>query len=461
MKLIGGWTTVALGLALLGAAAMAPTAAYGANPWLQQRGILNMAHQGGEMEAPSSTMYAFHTALRDRGADSLELDVNATADDRLAVIHDSDTARITPVDRRVRDLTLAELQKLDAAWWFSPDHAQFDHSLPDSAYPLRGVRTGGIAPPRGYRADDFRVPALEEVLEAFPKVPINIEIKTISAAPAESIRVATLLAGILNRPENRNHRIIVASLDQSALEAFHELAPDVGVSASLTSMIGLITTGAPIEPRPVALQVPSKLGEMDLPRTLREMEVGRLGYAVHAWTENLDAENPEVYGNLIASGVQGIMTSAPARLDRFLCESGVRRPDGSPRCSGQRLRARLGLPSRSLRRTLNRGLPASLNCSQECNARLELRLKAGVAWRLGVKGSSKAGRILIGTKTRGKARRGLMALRVRPRAAVRKRLRRVRKVRVELKVVVFDRTGWRSRVFRRQVLLKQPKANRR
>lgn len=459
MKLIGGWITLAVGLALIGA--VAPAVASDANPWLNQRGILNMAHQGGEMEAPSSTMYAFHTALRDRGADSLELDVNATADDRLAVIHDADTARITPVDEKVRSLTLAELQALDAAWWFSPGDAQFNHSLPASAYPLRGVRTGAVAPPKGYRAEDFRVPALEEVLDAFPHTPINIEIKTISGEPEESIRVATLLAGILNRPENRDHRIIVASLDQAALEAFHKLAPEVGVSASLGSMIGFITTGAAIEPEPVALQVPSRLGELELPRMLQEMEVDRKGYAVHAWTENLAAETPDVYGSLLDSGVQGIMTSAPSQLDRYLCESGVRRPDGSPRCLEQRLRARLGLPSRSLRRVLRRGLPVSLNCSLDCSARLELRLKARVARRLRIKGKRKAGRVLIGTTPRGKARRGLMALRVKPRPAVRKRLRRLRKVRVELKVVVFDQTGWRSRVIRRQVLLKQPGKSRR
>lgn len=456
MKLIGGWIKPALGLVVLVAATLVPAATSAANPWLEQYGVLNMAHQGGEMEAPSSTMYAFHTALRERGADSLELDVNATADDRLAVIHDADTARITPVDRLVRDLTLAELQALDAAWWFSPDHAQFNHSLPESAYPLRGVRTGQIEPPRGYRAEDFRIPVLEEVLDAFPEVPINIEIKTVAGEPEEGIRVATLLAGVLNRPENRGRRIIVASLDQNALEAFHQLAPEVGVSASLGSMIGFITTGAPIDPLPVALQVPSKLGELDLPWTLQEMEANRKGYAVHAWTENLAAENPEVYGHLVAAGVQGIMTSAPLRLGRYLCDAEIRRPDGSPRCSAQRLRVRLGLPSRSLPKALRRGLLVSLDCSAGCTARLELRLKAGVARRLGIKGKRKGGRVLVGTGTGRKARRGLLALRVRPRAAVRKRLRRVRKVRIELKAAVFDGTGWRSRIIRRQVLLKRP-----
>ena len=41
--------------------AAAPASA--ANPWLGDR-VMNMAHQGGEDELPSNTMYAFRTAIR-------------------------------------------------------------------------------------------------------------------------------------------------------------------------------------------------------------------------------------------------------------------------------------------------------------------------------------------------------------------------------------------------------------
>ena len=53
-------------------------AALGDNPWLERR-VWNIAHQGGENEAPSDTLYAFKTALI-KGADMLELDVLATKD---------------------------------------------------------------------------------------------------------------------------------------------------------------------------------------------------------------------------------------------------------------------------------------------------------------------------------------------------------------------------------------------
>src|SRR4051795_485404 len=80
---LGAAITMTALLALVPAAsAVAPNP----NPWLQNR-FLVMAHQGGEDEAPSNTMFAFKSAIRDRGADSLEMDVNLSSDGQLMVIH--------------------------------------------------------------------------------------------------------------------------------------------------------------------------------------------------------------------------------------------------------------------------------------------------------------------------------------------------------------------------------------
>lgn len=81
-------------------AASASAVAPNPNPWLQLR-FLNIAHQGGEDEAPSNTMFAFKTAIADRGADMLELDVQLTKDGQLVVIHDDTVTRTTngPVSR--------------------------------------------------------------------------------------------------------------------------------------------------------------------------------------------------------------------------------------------------------------------------------------------------------------------------------------------------------------------------
>jgi Glycerophosphoryl diester phosphodiesterase family len=80
-----------VGLALVLAAA-SPALAAG-NPWLKMR-VLNIAHQGGEDEFPSKTLYAFHEAM-DEGADMLELDVGVTRDNHVVVMHDTSVDRTT------------------------------------------------------------------------------------------------------------------------------------------------------------------------------------------------------------------------------------------------------------------------------------------------------------------------------------------------------------------------------
>ena len=67
---------------LLLALAAAPAHA-ARNAW-RQVPTWNIAHQGGEDEFPSNTMYAFKRALK-AGADMLELDVGVTSDDQVVV----------------------------------------------------------------------------------------------------------------------------------------------------------------------------------------------------------------------------------------------------------------------------------------------------------------------------------------------------------------------------------------
>jgi Glycerophosphoryl diester phosphodiesterase family len=65
------------------------------NPCLE-RSALNIAHQGGEIEAPSDTLYAFKTA-KQKGADAIETDVHLTADGRVVV--ETRLARLARAER--------------------------------------------------------------------------------------------------------------------------------------------------------------------------------------------------------------------------------------------------------------------------------------------------------------------------------------------------------------------------
>ena len=191
------------------AALAAPAQA--ANPWIQKRAPLNIAHQGGEDEFPSNTMYAFRKALR-AGADMLELDIGVTKDDKVIVMHDTTVDGKTNGSGTVASKTLRQLKRLDAAYWFAPGRADhYGHDHPRKAYRFRGIATGKRPAPKGFRARDFRVPTLARVLRAFPDVPINIEIKgrTPDEETAEYVRNAEVLAGLLEDTKRRD--LIVVS----------------------------------------------------------------------------------------------------------------------------------------------------------------------------------------------------------------------------------------------------------
>src|SRR5262249_13568464 len=111
------------------------------------------AHRGASAELPENTMPAFVRAV-ELGVDSLETDVHLTRDEHLIVAHDPTAARTTGAHVAWSDLDLADPRRLDAGWGFI---------APDGTRPHAGKSIG--------------IPAFEEVLDAFPRVRINVDIK--------------------------------------------------------------------------------------------------------------------------------------------------------------------------------------------------------------------------------------------------------------------------------------------
>ena len=338
------------------------------NPWLQKH-FLVMAHQGGEDEAPSNTMFAFKSAIRDRGADSLELDVNLSSDGQLMVIHDDTWTRIactaalcpgpdsstekTRPDSEVNDLTAAQIQALDPGYWFRPGTYSHDYSLLNSAYPYRGISTGAVPPPAGYSASDFVIPTLRQVLDTFPSTPLNIEIKMIKTTtgtgggctntipnycddPTASVPVADALSDLLDEPQyaSRND-IIVVSFSDALIDEFHSRddLPYVALAPGVDDTTAFALSGVAPTPDVAAFQVPPKQTTIDVPKLLLQgRNAHGLGYAVHVWTNGDQDETDASYRYLYDLGVDGIMSSDPSRLAAFLCANNIPRPDGTSRC---------------------------------------------------------------------------------------------------------------------------------
>lgn len=289
-----------------------------ANPWLGRR-LLNMAHQGGEREAPSNTLFAFKTAVA-KGADVLELDVHATADGELVVIHDATVDRTTDGTGAVDELTLAEVRELDAAYWFVPGCGTC-HGEDDAAYVYRGLATGARPMPpelAGFEPRDFGVPTLREVLETFPDVPLTIEIK---ATFPDTRPYERTLARLL-REFGRGPDTIVASFHDVAVQRFKLCAPEVSTSPG-TGLIAAFWAasqgplpGVPL-PGHHALQVPVEQNGLPVVTADFVADAHAHGLAVHVWTIDDRSEMER----LIALGVDGIMTNRPSLLEEVLAET--------------------------------------------------------------------------------------------------------------------------------------------
>ena len=268
------------------------------SPWLDRR-VIAYAHQGGAWEAPSSTLHAIAAAL-EAGATGIELDVHATADGRLVVSHDPTVDRTTDHSGAIAELTYAELSKLDNAYWWAAG-ADVSPGLADDRYPYRGRA------PEDHR---FGIALLEEVLEEFPGVILNLDIK--QTAPVVAPYEETL-AGLLRR-SGRIDDVIVASFLDSATDAFATFAPEIPTSAGTVAVAAFyqaVQAGETPGPlRHVALQVPAQFGEMTLVDEHFVEVAHRQGLAVHVWTVDEESEMRE----LCELGVDGIITDRPTAL---------------------------------------------------------------------------------------------------------------------------------------------------
>ncbi|MGH9083318.1 MAG: glycerophosphodiester phosphodiesterase [Acidimicrobiales bacterium] len=278
------------------------------NPWLDRR-VIAYAHQGGAWEAPSSTLFAVRRAVA-AGATAIELDVHATADGELVVGHDATVDRTTDGTGAIADMTLAELVELDNAYWFVPG-ADVTYGRDPGDYPYRG---------RAASDPDFRIPTLAEVLEAFPGVVLNLDVK--QTAPAVVPYEATLAR--LLAEHDRVDDVIVASFLDEATEAFSALAPAVAVSAGTAATAAFwhaVQAGDDPPPpgRAVALQVPERYGDVVVVDRRFVEAAHRAGVAVHVWT----VDDEPAMERLVDVGADGIITDLPTTLAEVLSRRGA------------------------------------------------------------------------------------------------------------------------------------------
>ena len=250
---------------------------------------LVFAHRGGGGLIPENTLAAFVYSAK-AGVDVLELDIHATSDGALVVMHDAMVDRTTDGHGRVNELTLEAVKRLDAGFLFTTD--------------------GGKTFP--FRKKGVTVPTLQEIFDALPEMTFNIEPK--QATPSIIKPLCNLI-----RARKMIDKTIVGSFRQEVIDEFRRECPEVATSASpseVSKFLALSKTGVSESYKPPmqALQVPQNLGALEVVSKSFVENAHRRNLKVHVWTVNETADMQR----LIEMGVDGIMTDYPDRLLNLL-----------------------------------------------------------------------------------------------------------------------------------------------
>ncbi|QFT87810.1 putative glycerophosphoryl diester phosphodiesterase 1 [Bacillus sp. THAF10] len=260
-------------------------------PFFENNGKpLVIAHQGGELLAPSNTMAAFEQAV-EMGVDVLETDIHITKDGHLVAIHDPTVDRTTDGTGNVADLTLAEIKELDAGYHFVD---------------LEGATS--------FRGKEVTIPTVEEMFEAFPNTRIEIEIKDTN--PPEKYEEISRKLWELTQQYNRQDSLLVASFDQDILSTFQSYAKGqvalVGGRQEITSFVIFhkLFARSLYAPSVDAFQMPLQESILDLTYKRLIWDAQRSGIQVHYWT----IDDKPTMRLLLEKGADGILTNRPDLL---------------------------------------------------------------------------------------------------------------------------------------------------
>ncbi|XP_048837510.1 lysophospholipase D GDPD1-like isoform X1 [Brienomyrus brachyistius] len=270
---------------------------------------MHISHRGGAGENLENTMAAFRHAV-ELGTDMLELDCHLTKDEQVVVSHDTHLQRSTGVDAYVSDLTYEELPpylcKLDVA------------------FKREFVCEGG---------EDKHIPLLRDVFEAFPEIPVNVDIK---------VNNDTLIRKVseLVTKYNREHLTVWGNARNNIVQKCYKENPRIPVLFSLQRVLLLLLlfyTGllpfVPLKEQFLEIPMPSIMTKLKDParisrsqrlmtwladtllmrKTMFEHLKAR-GIQVYVWVLN----DEEDFQRALDLGATGIMTDFPTKLKDFM-----------------------------------------------------------------------------------------------------------------------------------------------
>jgi glycerophosphoryl diester phosphodiesterase len=245
-------------------------------PYLDHDGPIAMAHRGGALHPDNigyeNSMHAFQNAV-DLGYRYLETDLHATSDGVVVAFHDDKLDRVTD-----RTGVIAELP------WSEVSQAKINGHEP--------------------------IPRLDELLEHFPAVKFNLDIKADNGLkPAADVL----------RAANAIDRICVSSFSQARVRKIRkELGPRLCTGYGEWDIALIRFLAIAIPSRGGCLQIPERYGPL---RVLTPGLIDRAhsrGKQVHVWT----VDDPDTMRRMLDAGVDGLITDRTDILRDVLIERG-------------------------------------------------------------------------------------------------------------------------------------------
>ena len=221
------------------------------------------AHRGSSRTAPENTIPAIEAAVEEM-ADSVEIDVQMTADGVVVLGHDASLKRVAGVNRSIASMTFEELEKLDVGSWFSSEYA------------------------------GTRIPSLSEVLElCSQKTSLNIEIKYVGKNSELAEKTAEMV-----REYGMENQCVITSTNLSYLKRVKEALPEIRTGYIISAAYGNFYSSEDVD----FISIRSGFVTSALMQNAHEQ-----GKAVYAWTVNTKSE----LERLTLLGVDGIITDRP------------------------------------------------------------------------------------------------------------------------------------------------------
>lgn len=237
------------------------------------------AHRGFSGTAPENTMAAFEKALAAQ-ADGIELDVHLSRDGHLIVMHDEKVDRTTNGSGWIKDLTLAELKRLDNGSWFGKDY------------------------------ENETIPTLAEVLERVKdsNLIVNIELKN-TLVPYSGLEQKVIREVERFRMEDR---VILSSFRHDSLQVVKKMNPSI--------QVGALYSYGMVDPWVYAGYVGVDAIHPHFLAATNDVIAGchQHGIKVHPYTVNEEKE----WKRLIRAGADAIITNFPDRLRQLLSDQG-------------------------------------------------------------------------------------------------------------------------------------------